>query len=70
MQLLRKKVYAGITQISFVYAIILRRHYAEITQPLRKLRDHYANTLRRYYANTLRKSLRRLRNHYANTLRK
>ena len=41
MQLLRKQVYAGITQISFVYAIILRRHYAEIM--LNKLRNHYAN---------------------------
>ena len=52
--------------------MLLRRNYAtEITQKLRKLHHHYANTLRRYYANKLRKSLRRLRkyyaNHYANT---
>ena len=29
---LRKYVYAGITQFSWFYAIVLRRNYAEITQ--------------------------------------
>ena len=43
---------------------------SEITQSLRKLHHHYANTLPRYYANKLRKSLRRLRNYYANQLLK
>ena len=38
-QILRKYVYAVITQLSQFYAIILRRNYAEITQ--NKLRNHY-----------------------------
>ena len=71
---LRKYVYAGITQFSCFYAIILRRNYAEITQIkyafITHITQYYANNLRRYYANNLRKSLRRLRNHYANKLRK
>ena len=39
-QILRKYVYAVITQLSPFYATILRRNYAEITQ--NKLRNHYA----------------------------
>ena len=42
-QILRKYVYAVITQLSQFYAIILRRYYTEITQ--NKLRNPYA-----YYA--------------------
>ena len=68
---LRKYVYAGITQFSCFYAIVLRRNYAEITQIkyafITHITQYYANNLRRYYANKLRKALRRLRNHYANT---
>ena len=71
---LRKYVYAGITQFSLFYAIVLRRNYAEITQIkyafITHITQYYANNLRRYYANNLRKALRRLRNHYANKLRK
>ena len=71
---LRKYVYTSITQVFYVYAIMLRRFYADFTQiyyaMFTHITQHYANNLRRYYANNLRRALRRLRNHYANKLRK
>ena len=45
--ILRKYVYAGITQISHAYAIILRRYYADITQINYAIITHITQILRK-----------------------